>query len=156
MNRRNMRRHERALGEADCKRIIKSCEYGVLSLCDNGKPYGVPLSPAYDEANNKLYFHCAWEGYKIDILNKNDAGSFLFVGKAENMPEKATVHYESVMCFGSLYMVEDEAERMRAFELICHRYMRGHEEAIQSHMKAAKHAAIVGFDIQYTSGKHNS
>ena len=41
-----------------------------LGLCDGGRPYVVPLCFGYKE--NALYFHCAMEGKKLEILRKNE------------------------------------------------------------------------------------
>ncbi|MGI6464195.1 pyridoxamine 5'-phosphate oxidase family protein [Methanobacterium sp.] len=41
-----------------------------IALCDNGKPYIVPMKFAYHD--HSLYLHSAINGRKIDILRKNN------------------------------------------------------------------------------------
>lgn len=58
-------------------RILKEQPRGVLSLIgDDGYPYGVPIDYWYSEDDNKLYFHGAGEGHKMDAVKKCDKTSF--------------------------------------------------------------------------------
>lgn len=69
---RNMRRKRQQLPEEETIYLLRHATSGVLSLLDeSGYPYGVPISYVYDD--NKLYFHSALNGHKIDryaILTK--------------------------------------------------------------------------------------
>lgn len=50
------RRKDRLLDDDECKRILRSGSYGVLStINENGYPYGVPLSYVY--FNDFIYIH---------------------------------------------------------------------------------------------------
>ena len=67
---REMRRNKQALSQEECTEILWKGTSGVLSLSgDDGYPYGVPISYAYD--GEKLYFHCARAGHKLDAIRRN-------------------------------------------------------------------------------------
>jgi nitroimidazol reductase NimA-like FMN-containing flavoprotein (pyridoxamine 5'-phosphate oxidase superfamily) len=65
-----MRRSEQEIkSRAEIDAVIRSCQVCRLGLCDDGQPYIVPMSFGYD--GESLYFHCANEGRKLDILRRN-------------------------------------------------------------------------------------
>ena len=67
---REMRRKDRQLDSADTLEILKNGEYGVLAtVTEDGNPYGVPMSYAFDEESHVIYMHCSAEGgQKTDNL----------------------------------------------------------------------------------------
>ena len=70
MNMRNVRRKDREIGMEHAIELLSNCEYGVLSTVGkDGQPYGVPLSYAYKD--NRIYFHCALNGHKIENMENN-------------------------------------------------------------------------------------
>lgn len=74
---RPMRRFKQQITDAECKEILKNEKRGVLSLLgDGGYPYGLPMSHLYSEEDNKIYFHGAKEGHKIDAIKNCDKASW--------------------------------------------------------------------------------
>ena len=74
-----MRRKDRETTEERAYEILKNGEYGILStIGEDGYPYGVPVNFAVE--CNKIYFHCAPEGYKLECLRENPKVSFTVVG----------------------------------------------------------------------------
>lgn len=52
---REMRRKDRLLDSADAVEILKNGEYGVLAtVTENGSPYGVPMSYAFDAESHVI------------------------------------------------------------------------------------------------------
>ena len=155
MNHRKMRRAEKELSPKKARQIIKKAEYGVLSLCHKKEPYGVPLSPAL--SGNTIYFHCANEGLKLDIISKNPKGHFVFVSKAEILARKATVDYKSAMASGTLRIVKDPGERQKAYRAIAGRYMKEYPEQAQKTIeKNNVKTTLVAMDIDRISAKGNN
>lgn len=94
-----MRRIDRAMDMEEAKRLLAGAEYGVLSMAStDGDPYGVPLSFAFEE--DAIYFHCAREGAKVDLLTENRRVSFCAVGRTRVLPDKFGTEYESVIATG--------------------------------------------------------
>ena len=70
---REMRRKKQVMSEELTKEVLINGTSGVLALeGDDGYPYAVPVSYVYD--GEKLYFHCAKEGHKIDAIKRNEKG----------------------------------------------------------------------------------
>ena len=121
---RPMRRPRQELTRRETDELLRTCTSGVLALSgDGGWPYAVPLSYVYN--GEKIYFHCARSGHKLDAL-KNDARcSFCVIARDEVIPERYTTHYKSAVAFGRVRVLEDEAEKLAAIEKLAAKYSPG-------------------------------
>jgi nitroimidazol reductase NimA-like FMN-containing flavoprotein (pyridoxamine 5'-phosphate oxidase superfamily) len=69
---REIRRREKTITERnEMIEILESVQYVTIAMCADNEPYLVTLSHGYDRECHCIYFHCAKEGKKIDILNSN-------------------------------------------------------------------------------------
>jgi hypothetical protein len=124
-----MRRTDREIKDRrDIDDIIGRCRVCRLGLCDEGRPYIVPLSFGYD--GSALYFHAAGEGRKIDILKKNNQVCFeldiLHDIVSGDQICRWGMAYESVIGFGAAEVLHDLESKRRALACIVRRY--GSEE----------------------------
>src|SRR4030042_5421966 len=70
-----MRRKEKEIAEREVlEKILHKAPVCHLAMSDQDQPYVVPLNFGYND--NALYFHCAQEGKKLDILRKNNRVCF--------------------------------------------------------------------------------
>lgn len=124
-----MRRFKQQLTDQQSIEILRAATSGVLALCgDDMQPYGVPLSHVY--ADNKLYFHSALNGHKLDLIGQNENVSFTVIAKDEIHPETYTTHFRSVIAFGSIRIIEDEAEKMRTLKMLGQRHNENDPEGL--------------------------
>ncbi|MGA2142802.1 MAG: pyridoxamine 5'-phosphate oxidase family protein [Brevinematales bacterium] len=115
-----MRRIDRQVSGKHALEILNNGLYGVLSLCSSsGEPYGVPMN--YVLKGSCIYFHCAAQGLKLDLLKENTGASFCVVGMAETIPDKFSTRYESVIASGNVSVIEGE-EKKEALMLFVHKY----------------------------------
>lgn len=151
---REMRRKKQQLTQEETMVILREGTSGVLSLTgDEGYPYGVPLSYVYD--GDKLYFHCAKEGHKIDAIRKNPKASFCVIAQDEIVPEKYTTCYRSVIAFGSVRILENEGEKHRAIEELALKYApEDSEENRQNYIeKDWEPLCMLEMTVEHLSGK---
>ena len=67
---------------------------------DSGYPYAMPINYFYDENTNKIIFHGAKAGHKVDSLQACDKICFTVYGN-ETIREKTWAPYlQSVIIFG--------------------------------------------------------
>ena len=93
---RQMRRFKQQISEDECIRILKEQPRGVLSVIgDNGYPYGIPLDHLYSEDDQRLYFHCAKEGHKLDAI-KTCEKAFKVDSDNATIKETAVKAYEAM------------------------------------------------------------
>lgn len=125
---REMRLKDQQLDAAEANEIMNRCTNGVLSINgDNGYPYGVPVSYAY--ADGRIYFHCAREGYKVDLLKKDPHVSFTVVAQDDIIPEDFNTLYISAIAFGRARLIDDPEEMRKIHGYIIDKYSKGHEES---------------------------
>ena len=69
-----MRRHDSAVTEiTDIESIISCSDVCRIAFADNDIPYIVTMNFGYTGGENPcLYFHCAPEGRKIELIGKNN------------------------------------------------------------------------------------
>ncbi|HIV03490.1 MAG TPA: pyridoxamine 5'-phosphate oxidase family protein [Candidatus Aphodoplasma excrementigallinarum] len=118
---RPMRRSRQALPKEECEQILRRGSSGVLALYgDGGYPYAVPLSYVYE--NGKLLFHCAKAGHKIDAIRHSAKASFCVIDQDHVVPEEYTTYFRSVIVFGEVRVLEEEAEKRAAVEALAIKY----------------------------------
>lgn len=105
-----IRRQDRQTSTELAKELLENGEYGVLSLCSpEQEGYGIPLNYVFD--GDKIYFHCATEGTKLDYLRENRNASFCVVGETRLIPEKFGTLYRSAIANGPVSEVEGPEKR---------------------------------------------
>ena len=136
---REMRRKKQALPKEDCAAILNRGTSGVLALAgDNDYPYAVPISYVYD--GEKLYFHCAKSGHKLDAICRNPKASFCVIDQDQIVSEEYTTYFRSVIVFGKIRILEEDGEKRAAIEKLARKYapddtMENRQEAIEKEWK---------------------
>ena len=105
-----VRRIDREIDQDECIEVIKKNNVGILSLNNTaGHPYGVPLN--YMFWDGALYFHCAKEGKKLNLISSDDRACFVIIGKNEVVPNELTTYYQSVIIFGNIEKITDDGTK---------------------------------------------
>ena len=118
---REMRRKKQALSQQEIAQILQQETSGVLALIgDEVYPYAVPISYVYD--GEKLYFHSAKSGRKLDAIQQNAKASFCVVAKDTVVPEEDTTYFQSVIVFGQIRLIQDERAKRAAIEKLAGKY----------------------------------
>lgn len=116
-----MRRKRQALSKEDCDDVLYLGTSGVLALAgDDGYPYAVPISYVYD--GEKLYFHGAKAGHKMDAILREPKASFCVIDQDQIVPEEYTTYFRSVIAFGKIRILEDAEEKRDAIERLALKY----------------------------------
>ncbi len=96
--------------------LLHTCRRGVLSMNgDDGYPYSIPINYYYDEANQKIYFHGAKSGYKVDCLNRCDKVCFTIFGNESIKDLVWAPFVQSVIVFGRCHLVDTDNEVLKNF-----------------------------------------
>lgn len=121
----SVRRQERLLDEEAAIELIRTGEFGVLSLIENqngeAAAYGIPLNYVWD-GDRYIYFHCAPNGHKLTCIEQNQRASLCVVGHTKVISNEFSTAYESVILRGKIEKGLSPTERMRALELILDKY----------------------------------
>ncbi len=150
-----MRKQEREI--RDDQEIRKILEMGLvcrLGLYDGQYPYVVPMNYGYRD--NRIYFHCAREGRKVDILKINDRVCIEVdvdsrVVKGEQ-PCRWTMKYRSVIGFGRARIVHNEAEKRAALDVIMAHYGGSGSEYDE---KSLQRTSLIEVVLESITGKQS-
>lgn len=116
-----MRRKKQQLSPGECQAILDRGTAGTLALCgDEGWPYAVPIS--YVQQGDRIYFHCAKAGHKLNLLHQNPKASFCVVDQDHIVPQEYTTYFRSVILFGRVRELTGEEEKRAAMEALALRY----------------------------------
>lgn len=150
-----MRRKKQILSAEESIAILQKGTSGVLAvLGDDGYPYTVPLSYVYDEKTNKIYFHSAKEGHKMDAVRRMDKVSFCVIGQDQVVPERFTTHYRSVIAFGRMRVIEGGEEWQAAIRKLIARYSPNESSGnVQREIQSASQFYIMEMSIEHMTGK---
>lgn len=124
-----MRRRDREITDRDkMLEIVAECDCCRLGLIDNGEAYIVPMNFGFEDAGSALtlYFHCAAEGRKLDLIGSGADVSFeMDCGHALRAADIAcafSYSYGCVMGRGHAAPVTDNDEKHHALGLIMRHY----------------------------------
>ena len=149
---RTMRRKKQLLSINDTVAVMERCTNGVLAcIGDNDYPYAVPLSYVY--FNDKIYFHSAKAGHKVEAIIKNPKVSFSVIDEDTIVSEEYTTYFRSVIAFGKARIVTEE-EWVDAFTALVEKYSGDQpKEEKQKEIKGCKQSHIIAIDIDHITGK---
>lgn len=149
---REMRRINQLLDPSEVTAVLGRCTNGVLAcLGDAGYPYAVPLNFVYH--NEKLYFHCAKAGHKLEAIIKEPKVSFAVIDEDTIFSSEYTSYFRSVIAFGKARIVEGD-EWFDAFKALVEKYSGDQPEAAKiSEIEACKRSHIIAIDIEHMTGK---
>lgn len=147
-----MRRDKQLLSTEDTAAVMDRCTNGVLAcLGDEDYPYAVPISYVY--FNNRIYFHSAKSGHKIDAITKNSKVSFSVIDEDTIESDKYTTYFRSVIAFGKARIVEGD-EWLKAFRALVEKYSGDQpEEAKHKEITGCTQAYIIAIDVEHITGK---
>ena len=151
---REMRRKKQQLTDAECIDILARNTSGVLAvLGDDDYPYAVPLS--YYSDTNKIYFHCAKSGHKLDAIQRNCKSSFCVIDQDLIIPAEYTTYFRSVIVFGRIRVLQDEQEKRAAIEKLAIKYapddsIDGRQQAIDREWAPL---CMLEMNIEHMTGK---
>lgn len=150
---KSMRRIRQQLSTEECVKILQNQTVGTLALAAEGEyPYAVPLNYVY--YNERIYFHCALSGYKLDIIAKQNKASFCIIDKDTVVPEKYTTYFRSVIVFGKIEKVENNEEKMAVLKELAYKYVSQDDEAHLKEINGAwNRTCVLSLSIDHLTGK---
>lgn len=121
-----MRRKDRQRDEAFCLQLIDTCTNGVMALTTGeDTPYCLPLS--FVRRDKSLYFHCAKQGRKLDLLRACPRVCVTFIGKDDPTYQAEsnnfTTMFASAIVTGTAHEVTEDTEKIEALRLLCQRFL---------------------------------
>lgn len=150
-----LRRADREItDQAAIEAILHRAGVGRLGLAVDNVPYVVPLNYVYYQG--AIYFHCADEGRKIDMLQLNPRVCFEvdehYGTVRSNKPVPHSTHYASVIVFGQARIVDDLQQKFEVLQALLDKYAPGrHYRPLR--LNEAQGVTVVEIGIETMTGK---
>jgi nitroimidazol reductase NimA-like FMN-containing flavoprotein (pyridoxamine 5'-phosphate oxidase superfamily) len=152
-----MRRKEREIKNLqEIEDIIERADVCRIALSDNDVPYIVTMNFGFRKgANPCLFFHCAKEGKKIEMIKRNNLACFQF--DIDRLLVKTDVRcncgmqYRSVVGAGKISFVYEREQKIEALEYLTNHYVGGHRHRFEE--KNLEETTVLRLDIDEISGK---
>lgn len=157
-----MRRKEREVKNTEeIRKILVDCKVCRLGLVDEGAPYIVPMNAAWDFDGERLvlYFHCAKEGKKLNLIRKNPRVGFEMdreIALVEgDTPCQYSYRFASIIGKGTAEIIEDEQEKEKALtKLMKHQSGKGFDD-FEKTPKLVKAVAVIRVTAEEYACKQN-
>lgn len=136
-----MRRTDRAVTDQErVRQLLEECRVCRLGLWDGREVYIVPMNYGYTFESGRLtlYFHCAQEGRRMEILAQRPAVSFeldrcgAYTGEGD-VACTYSCRYQSLMGTGTACILHSAAEKIAGLKHIM-RHVSGREFAFTEEM----------------------
>lgn len=166
-----MRRKDREMDLDFARNVIDRSQYGVLAcVTPAGKPYAIPLSIA--RAGDRLFFHSATAGSKVEYLPDGQEVALSFVSYAQvpelfSLDELAkmvnetdaasrlgskvfTTEFESACVHGRIYELTGLTDKIAGLRCICEKFTPDKMAFFESAARDALHITKV-YEIRIES-----
>lgn len=151
---RAMRRKKNEIDPAAAQALLQKSRRGVLAVNgDDGYPYAIPVNYCYDPEAQRIYFHGARAGHKIDAIKSCDKVCFTVYGN-ETVREEAWAPYlQSTVVFGRCHLVEDGQRAMALLKQVAMKYYPSEALVDEEIARLGKATQIFEIEIEHMSGK---
>ena len=153
-----MRRKDREVSaSSEIFDILARCQVLRIAMHDEPYPYIVPVSFGMEVIDGKaiVYFHCAQQGMKLDLLRANPCVCVegdIFIN-VESTLHGITTRYESVIGRGECRLLTDADEIVHGLRLIVDHY--GYTDYPLERCSGIEHLLIGRIVLDEITGKHN-
>lgn len=157
-----MQRQERAQDDSWTRDFLKTAEVGYVATRWEQQPFLTPILFLYDPQAQAIYFHTHLSGRLRSNAASFPQACFCASRWGRLLPSNAalefSIQYESVVAFGAVQVLEDEAERERALYALIEKYFPGLKPGEQYRPitpNELNRTAVYKFSIDSWSGKRN-
>lgn len=148
-----MRRKDRQQDTTFALDVIDRSAYGVAAFASgSGTPYCVPLSMV--RVGQDLFFHCAVEGFKLNLLRADPRVCVSFVASNTAAEDNFTTYYQSANVIGTAFEVTDPDQKIAVLQALCEKLTPAHMPAFDEEIRRSLAiTAVWGIHIEELTGK---
>ena len=151
---RPIRKKKNEISIDAAKELLRTSRRGVLAVNgDDGYPYGIPINYLYDEEDEKIIFHGAKAGHKVDALKKNDKICFTVFGNERIKEEAWAPFLQSVVVFGRCHLVESQEDTIALVKKFAAKYYPNMDMVNEEAAQFGRAVQMFEIQIEHLSGK---
>lgn len=152
---RKMRRIKNEIQTEEAKALLRNNKRAAFAVNgDDGYPYAVPINFYYDEEENRIYFHSAKTGHKMDSIRENDKVCFTTWDDGYQEKGEWFYHVTSCVVFGRAKLIEDAAVTEEKIRVLALKYYPTLQEVEDEIARDINRVQLVAIEIEHISGKH--
>ena len=143
------------IGRNTAEALLQSNRRGILAMNgDNGYPYAIPINYFYDCAGQKIYFHGAKAGHKVDALKTSDKVCFTVYGNERiDESESWAPYVQSVVVFGRCSLLEAGPKSIQQLKEFAMKYYPDETLADDQIARNGRATQMFEITIEHMSGK---
>jgi nitroimidazol reductase NimA-like FMN-containing flavoprotein (pyridoxamine 5'-phosphate oxidase superfamily) len=152
-----MRRTEREISDLEViEEIVRKADVCRIALANNNIPYIVTMNFGYKGSPEPgLYFHCANEGRKLEMIRKNNFVCFeMDTDHRLIKREKAcdfSMKYSSVVGWGNIHILTEEKEKILGLNTIMAHYAGSNDFSYDT--RILEKMVVLRLEIKEITGK---
>ena len=151
---REMRRKKNEIDIKKAEALLQDGRRGVLAVNgDDGYPYAIPVNYFYDRDNQKIYFHGARAGHKVDALQACDKVCFTVYGNETIKEESWAPFMQSTVVFGRCHLLEAGEKATAILKRFAMKYYPNEQMVDEEIAKLGKAVQVFEIEIEHLSGK---
>ena len=151
---RKIRRYKQQISDEECIEVLKNAPRGVLSFIgENGYPYAIPINQFYDDRDNKLYFHGALQGLKLDLLKINNKVCFTAMDEGFIKEGEWALNIKSVVCLGHMETLNDHEKILDQCRRLARKFYPTEQSIEDEVKKAGSRVNMLVMSIDRMTGK---
>lgn len=151
---RTIRRKKNEIDMGAAKALLLTNRRGVLAVNgDDEYPYAIPINYIYDADTQKIYFHGAKTGHKVEALRACDKVCFTVFGNETVKEESWAPFLQSVVVFGRCHLVEAGERSIALLKKLAMKYYPSEKLVDEAIDRAGKITQIFEIEIEHISGK---
>ena len=135
--------------------LLTSNRRGILAMNGvNGYPYAIPINYFYDNEIQKIYFHGAKAGHKVDALKTSDKVCFTVYGDEHiDESEPWAPYVQSAVVFGRCRLLEAGPESIARLKEFAMKYYPDEILADEQIARNGRATQMFEITIEHMSGK---
>lgn len=151
---REMRRKKKELSAEMTRDLLMKSRRGVLAVNgDDGYPYALPVNYIFDEDANRIYFHGAKVGHKVDAIKACDKVCFTVFGNECVKEEEWAPFMQSVIVFGRCHLIEEQKNALKLVKKMAMKYYPNEKLADDEIAESGMAVQMFEIEIEHMTGK---
>ena len=131
--------------------------YSAEHYCLRPKEYCIYCWKSRDSylcgSAQKIYFHGAKAGHKVDALKRDDKVCFTVYGNERIKKEEWAPYLQSVVIFGRCHLIDDPDKTIEKVRKLATKYYPNKEEVEMGIQKSIQATQLYEIEIEHMTGK---
>ena len=152
---KSIRKKINEIDHSSAEALLQSNRRGILAMNgDNGYPYAIPINYFYDSVEQKIFFHGAKAGHKVEALKASDKVCFTVYGNERiDEFESWAPYVQSVVVFGRCRLLETGLESINRLKEFAMKYYPDEALDDEEIARSGRAAQMFEITVEHMSGK---